>query len=283
MTAMKRSQTSDFYSRKPANFFDEEHERQQRRPIPTSSSSHSMNEPRFSTNSSTSRTGAPSNPSGASSNPFDGEPDDEVDELRSIQTRIQQSKDSQLDSQRRALKAIYESEQLGTGTAEELSRQGEKLDNVEHKLDGMNSTLNQTQRNLNNIKSIFGGVKNWWSGKKEAPKPTVGGAKPASPVPGSSPNGPTAGGKDMRNHPAMGLRDGSRSDGMAMPEDPYERETIDNLDEMSSGLGRLKHLALGLGDELERQNSQIERITHKSEVVKPKIDDQNRQMKQLLK
>ena len=54
-------------------------------------------------------------------------------------------------------------------------------------------------------------------------------------------------------------------------------------DEMSSGLGRLKHLALGLGDELERQNTQIERITHKSEVVKPKIDDQNRQMKQLLK
>ena len=118
MTAMKRSQTSDFYSRKPANFFDEENERQQRRPIPSSVSSHSMNEPRFSTNSSTSRAGAPSNPSGASSNPFEGEFDEEVDEVRSIQTKIQQSKDSQLESQRRALKAIYESEQLGTGTAE---------------------------------------------------------------------------------------------------------------------------------------------------------------------
>ena len=117
MTAMKRSQTSDFYSRKPANFFDEENERQQRRPIPSSVSSHSMNEPRFSTNSSTSRAGAPSNPSGAS-NPFEGEFDEEVDEVRSIQTKIQQSKDSQLESQRRALKAIYESEQLGTGTAE---------------------------------------------------------------------------------------------------------------------------------------------------------------------
>ena len=52
---------------------------------------------------------------------------------------------------------------------------------------------------------------------------------------------------------------------------------------MSTGIGRLKMLALGLGDELERQNTQIERVTHKSEVVKPKIDDQNRQMKQLLK
>ena len=108
---------------------------------------------------------------------------------------------------------------------------------MERKLDGMNSTLNQTQRNLNNIKSIFGGVKNWWSGKKEPPKPTVG-AKPASPAPGSNPNGTTsgAGGKNMRNHPAMSMRDGSRPGAMAMPEDPYERETLDNLGAPSSPL-----------------------------------------------
>lgn len=84
-----------------------------------------MNEPRFGSNSSSSnRFGAPSNPNSsfnsaaAASNPFD-EPE-EPDELRTIQARIQASKDSQLESQRRALKSIYESEQLGTGTAEVL-------------------------------------------------------------------------------------------------------------------------------------------------------------------
>lgn len=108
----KMSFLLNLFSRKPTNFIDEKKvERQQPRPpIATvnSQSSHSINEPRFVTN----RPGGPSNPSGASSNPFNGKPDEKED---SIQTKIQQSKNRQLESQRRTLKDIYESEQFGTG------------------------------------------------------------------------------------------------------------------------------------------------------------------------
>lgn len=51
---------------------------------------------------------------------------------------------------------------------------------------------------------------------------------------------------------------------------------------MSTGIGRLKSLAEGLNGELERQNTQIDRTIKKVDVVKPRLDDQNRQMRQLL-
>ena len=51
---------------------------------------------------------------------------------------------------------------------------------------------------------------------------------------------------------------------------------------MSLGLDRLKNLGLGLGEEIETQNSQIERITGKAERADVTIKDQNRQMKTIL-
>lgn len=51
---------------------------------------------------------------------------------------------------------------------------------------------------------------------------------------------------------------------------------------MSDGMATLKHLALGLGDEIEAQNEQLERIMPKTERADIKIRDQNRQMKQIL-
>ncbi len=52
---------------------------------------------------------------------------------------------------------------------------------------------------------------------------------------------------------------------------------------MSSGVGRLRELALGLSSELDQSNAQLDRLNKKVEIVKPKIDYQNRQMKEILK
>lgn len=51
---------------------------------------------------------------------------------------------------------------------------------------------------------------------------------------------------------------------------------------MSVGLNRLRNLAEGLNTELERQNAQLDRTAKKADVVKPRLDDQNRQMKKIL-
>ena len=52
---------------------------------------------------------------------------------------------------------------------------------------------------------------------------------------------------------------------------------------MSSGLSRLRGLAMGLGDEMDKQNEQLDRIDPKLERANVILKDQNRQMGQILK
>jgi len=54
------------------------------------------------------------------------------------------------------------------------------------------------------------------------------------------------------------------------------------LEEMSSGVNRLKDLAVGLGDEISAQNDQLDRIAPKVDRADTKIRDQNRQMRHIL-
>ncbi len=51
---------------------------------------------------------------------------------------------------------------------------------------------------------------------------------------------------------------------------------------MSEGMTKLKSLALGLGDEIERQNDQLDRIEAKTDKGDIQIRDKNRQMKHIL-
>ena len=56
-----------------------------------------------------------------------------------------------------------------------------------------------------------------------------------------------------------------------------------NLEEMSLGLTRLTSLAKDMSFELDRQNPVIDRIGAKVDVTNNRIDDQNKQMKKILK
>ena len=54
-------------------------------------------------------------------------------------------------------------------------------------------------------------------------------------------------------------------------------------DMMSQGMERLKGLAQGLGDEIQSQNEQLDRINTGVDRADIKIKDQNRQMRKILK
>ena len=51
---------------------------------------------------------------------------------------------------------------------------------------------------------------------------------------------------------------------------------------MSDGMSRLKGLAIGLGDEIEAQNDQIDRINREVDKADISIQDKNKQMRQIL-
>ena len=52
---------------------------------------------------------------------------------------------------------------------------------------------------------------------------------------------------------------------------------------MADGMSRLKNLALDLGDEIEKQSDQIDRINLNVNKANVTLDDQNRQIRKILR
>lgn len=52
---------------------------------------------------------------------------------------------------------------------------------------------------------------------------------------------------------------------------------------MSDGLGRLKNLAMGLGDEIEQQSESLDRVNPKVSRANDLLEHQNTQMNRILK
>lgn len=247
-----------------------------------------------------------------------------------LQQQKQASMSRQLQGTQRALASIYDSEQIGVATAEELVRQGEQLDNVDNNLDKINSDMKTSQRHLNSIKSVFGSVKNWWAGKDKA-KEEAATAQPTSKErePSKLQKTLEESEKKAGPHPAYRLQGvqgfyedekldeldsqflgGGSSSTRANPSSSrgggysshsqtassrgqqqtlksgfgeYDKQFDDNLDMMSSGMAKLKCLAQGLGDEIESQNDQLDRIDLKTDKADTRLRDQNRQMRHILK
>jgi synaptosomal-associated protein 29 len=191
------------------------------------------------------------------------------EKLQTLQERIGYVEDESLESTRRALRMINETHQVGAETAQELYRQGEKLQSMETKIDQVNDTLTATQKNLNQIKSIFGGFKNKFIGRSSS-KDDFKKVEPKSTLPSSSSVSSSMSTTVKTQHAVI---TGSER----------EKELNSNLDEMSLGLGQLKSLALGMQLEIDRQDPMVERLSGKIDRTHIKVQDQNAQMKRILK
>ncbi|GFN92818.1 synaptosomal-associated protein 29 [Plakobranchus ocellatus] len=218
------------------------------------------------------------------------------DRREQLMREINASENRQLESTQRALASIYDSEAMGVATAEELVRQGEILDNIETKTDDMQHTLKTSQRHLNNIKSVFGGIKNWWAGGSKKPAvnsqaETNGANAKLRAALDKHAKVDTSGfyeddDRDLDSRFMAGSR--KPGDGQYTVIEPVTRSAREdeldfNLGMMSDGMSRLKGLALGLGDEIERQNEQLDRINVKVGDTDDLLSNQNRQMRKILK
>ncbi|CAN7984894.1 unnamed protein product [Ixodes hexagonus] len=82
-------------------------------------------------------------------------------ERRQLEDRILDKSDS-------AVRVMYDTEQVGIATAEELAHQGEQLKNVDRRLDNINTNMKTSQKHLNSMKSIFGSIKSYFRGGNNA-------------------------------------------------------------------------------------------------------------------
>ncbi|XP_020366951.2 synaptosomal-associated protein 29 [Rhincodon typus] len=184
---------------------------------------------------------------------------------------------------------------FGLYASQELLRQGESLKRSENMVNKMDQDLKVSQKHINSIKSIFGGITNYFKSKN--PEPQV------SPVPEKQTSSKLqeALDKSMQqeneyraNHPNLRKLDtsgfGAGSSSASLEDDRYSKNNVlhsyhaqidSNLDELSSGLGRLKGLAIGLQTEIDDQDQIIDRLTTKTECLDSKIIATDRQIRKL--
>lgn len=93
-----------------------------------------------------------------------------------------------LESAKRSMSLLQQSEDIGIETAAELARQREQLEGTHKQLNDIANTLRYSEKHLNGLKSMFGGLKNYLSGQRQ---PTFGSGNSSPSRGNSTPEGPS--------------------------------------------------------------------------------------------
>ncbi|XP_050575868.1 synaptosomal-associated protein 29 [Bombus affinis] len=193
-----------------------------------------------------------------------------------------------IQSTKRSISLLRDSEQIGAATAEELIRQREQLERTEKRLDDINSTLRFSQKHIQGIKSVFGSLKNYLSGKSmDAPIPSTILSESSSSESMTSPALSNSLEQVQTNiastSPALKLHGLDNDIETSSLSNNVSKVLELNLDEMSGSLARLKGLAIGLSEEIDLQNDLIDNITDKAEKTDIMLQKQNKDLTHLLK
>ncbi|NXB26059.1 SNP29 protein, partial [Rhagologus leucostigma] len=222
-----------------------------------------------------------------------------ADRQRYLQQEVLRRSAATADSTTRSLSLLYESERIGVAASEELIRQGEALKRTEQMVDKMDQDLKTSQKHINSIKSVWGGLVNYFKAKPPESKPEQNGAPEYyanSRLKEAMMSSKEQESKYQESHPNLRKLDNSDNDFNkadlvssverdAYPKNQqlraYHQKIDNNLDEMSSGLSRLKSLALGLQTEIEEQDDMLDRLTKKVETLDVNIKNTDRKVRQL--
>ncbi|KAG8449677.1 hypothetical protein GDO86_016354 [Hymenochirus boettgeri] len=196
-----------------------------------------------------------------------------------IQLKANQVTDESLESTRRILNLAVESQDAGIKTITMLDEQGEQLNRIEEGMDQINKDMREAEKNLTELNKCCGlcvcpgkrakdfetseNYKNTW-GNKENPSENVVLKQPG-----------------QTNGQQGGAGQGSGYVNR-ITNDCREDEMDENLQQVGSILGNLKNMALEMGNEIDSQNKQIDRINEKAETNRSRIDEANTRAKKLI-
>ncbi|XP_073466917.1 synaptosomal-associated protein 23 [Aquarana catesbeiana] len=199
--------------------------------------------------------------------------------VEDIQLRANQVTDESLESTRRMLNLAVESQDAGVKTITMLDEQGEQLKRVEEGLDQINKDMREADKNLTELNKCCGlcvcpgkRSKNFDAGElyKKA-----WGNKDDDDVVSKQP-------RQANNGQQQSASGQSGPYIKRITNDAREDEMDENLQQVGSILGNLKSMALDMGNELDSQNKQIDRINEKATSNKDHIDEANKKAKKLI-
>lgn len=200
-----------------------------------------------------------------------------------IQLRANQVTDESLESTRRILGLAIESQDAGIKTITMLDEQGEQLNRIEEGMDQINKDMREAEKTLTELNKCCGlcvcpcnRTKNFESGKNYKATWGDGGDNSPGNVVSKQP------GRVTNGQPQQSTGAASGEYIKRITNDAREDEMEDNLTQVGSILGNLKNMALDMGNEIDAQNQQIQRITEKADTNKDRIDIANTRAKKLI-
>nr|XP_006822037.1 PREDICTED: synaptosomal-associated protein 25-like isoform X3 [Saccoglossus kowalevskii] len=199
-------------------------------------------------------------------------------ELEILQDKADRATDESLESTRRMLQMAEESKEAGINTLVMLDEQGEQLDRIEEGMDQINTDMREAEKNLTGLEKCCGicvcPCKNFGNFEKGDDYKKTWKSSEDGKVVSSQ---PTARVSDERN--AMM---GNSSYITRITNDARETEMDENVGQVSGIVGNLKHMAIDMGNEIEAQNKQVDRINDKSRLNADRINLANSRATKIL-
>ncbi|CAF2399587.1 unnamed protein product [Rotaria sp. Silwood2] len=199
------------------------------------------------------------------------------DELNAIQSQINQKTNESVESTRRMVGLVAESQEIGTNTMIMLDEQGEKLNRIDAGLDNIHAGMSEAEKNLTNLQKCCGLCVLPWQRFRGTYRTYAN----SSTAFNSETSSPTITEPKLRMAGDEGIPNGGYV--TRITNDDRETEMDDNLQLVSSYLGNLKNMALDMGDTIQNQNKTIDRIAEKSEAGIQRVDDANKRTKYLIR
>merc|ERR1712131_177943 len=164
--------------------------------------------------------------------------------------------DQSRDATRRMLAMMQEMEETGAKTMEMLDEQGEQLNRIEEGMDTINKDMKDAEKHLTQLEKCCCFTCPW----NKVPPHEDGGAY-----------------NQTGGYPGQQTQQIQKIAG-----DEREDEMEQNLGQVSNILSGLKNMALDMGDTIESQNTQIDRINDKAEQNELRVAAANERSEKIL-
>lgn len=190
--------------------------------------------------------------------------------------RANQVTNESVEATYRMKNMMEEATSAGVQTLVMLDEQGEQLNRIEDGMDQINSDMKKAEENLTNLEKCCGCCVCPWNKPKspesgEKYKKTW--SKTNHDVITNQPGDSIAVQNHMRGNNGMIKR---------ITNDDREDTMEENLQQVGGLLGNLKNMAMDMGQELDKQNEQIGRITDKAEMNQDRIHIANERANKIL-
>lgn len=200
-------------------------------------------------------------------------------EIARMQMKGDELTDESLESTRRMLHMAEEGQEMGMKTLLKLDEQGEQLDRVEENLDQINVDMKEAERNLTGLEKCCGLCV--CPGRRRKNFEKTDNYKKAFK---SNDDGVIATQPGAR-YPTDGNRGEVPKTGyiQRITGDAREDEMDENLGQVANIVGNLKSMAVDMGNEIDTQNRQLDRINAKAEANDLRIQQANTRARDILR